>query len=212
MRLPLERYPITRNFSQEFLRLVMANPVNAVLLERLPALALPDWYLVAGCLFQSVWNGLTGKPSTYGISDYDVFYCDRSELSWEAEDAVIRACGDAFAEIKATVQVRNQARVHLWYPQKHGIPCAPLHSSREGIDMFLNQSSCFGVRREPDGRLDVYAPFGFQDLFAMVIRPNLRHAMSSVYHEKATRWRQHWSGLTVMPWPATVAPSISESG
>lgn len=36
------------------LRLVLRNPVNAALLERLAALALPDWYLVAGCLTQSV--------------------------------------------------------------------------------------------------------------------------------------------------------------
>ena len=199
----MQRELITRDFSQEFLRLVMANPVNAALLDRLPALDLPDWYLAAGCLFQSVWNGLTGKPSTYGISDYDVIYCDRSDLSWAAEDAVIKVCSQAFADIEAKVQVRNQARIHLWYPQKHGIPCAPLCSSREGIDQFLNQSSCFGVRRDRDGRLDVYAPFGFQDLFAMVIRPNSQRDLPGVYHEKATRWCQYWPGLTIVPWPAT---------
>lgn len=187
-----------------FLELVLADPVNAVLLERLPGLGLPDWYLVSGCLFQSVWNGLTGRDPTHGIADYDVFYCDTSDLSWEGEDAIIRRCAEAFADVVAEVQVRNQARVHLWYPDKHGVACEPLASSREGIDTFLNRSSCFGVRRDEDGGHEVYAPFGHDDVFDMVVRPNTVRDVPSVYYEKAERWREAWPELTVVPWPATV--------
>ena len=49
-----------------FLKLVQANPVNAALLNLLPRLNLPDCWLVAGCLFQSVWNGLTNKHRLMG--------------------------------------------------------------------------------------------------------------------------------------------------
>ncbi|MGH7897287.1 MAG: nucleotidyltransferase family protein [Candidatus Binatia bacterium] len=178
----------------------MANPVNATLLERLRTLDLPDWYLVAGCLFQSVWNGLTGNPPTYGISDYDVFYFDASDLSFEAEDAVIRRAAAAFADLDAEVQVRNQARVHLWYPEKYGLPIPPLTSSRDGIDGFLSQTSCFGVRIGRDGTPDVYAPFGFDDVFAMVVRPNRRRPVPAVYAAKAERWRRLWPALTILPW------------
>jgi uncharacterized protein len=187
--------------SQAFLRFVLANPVNAALLARLPLLGLPDGYVVAGCLFQSVWNGLSGLPATHGIHDYDIFYFDGTDLSWEAEDAIIRRCAVAFADLEVEVQIRNQARVHLWYPQKHGIACPPLQSSRDGIDTFLNQSSCFGVRAESHGSADVYAPFGYDDLFSMVVRPNLRRVVPKVYYEKAERWRQLWPMLTVVPWP-----------
>ena len=186
---------------ERFLRMVLENPVNAALLERLPRLGLPDWYLVSGCLFQSVWNHLSGYSPTHGILDYDVFYCDRSDLSWEAEDTAISRCVAASADLDSEVQVRNQARVHLWYPRKHGVPYAPLHSTREGIDTFLNQSSCFGVRRESGTRFDVYAPFGFGDLFAMIVRPNPRINRPKVYYEKAERWRKVWPALTVLPWP-----------
>ena len=192
---------MSRTDRARFLRLVLENPVNAALLERLPKLALPDWYLVSGCLFQTVWNHLSGYSPTHGILDYDVFYCDRSDLTWEAEDAAIRRCAAAAANLDSAVQVRNQARVHLWYPQKHGVPYAPLYSTRDGIDTFLNQSSCFGVRRESDGRLDVYAPFGFSDVFAMVVRPNPRIDRPAVYYEKAARWREAWPDLRVLPWP-----------
>ena len=74
-------------------------------------------------------------------------------------------------------------------------------SDVEKQDTFLNQSSCFGVCPDSDGSLDVYAPFGFEDLFAMVVRPNPRRDVPKVYYEKADRWRQLWPTLTVVPWP-----------
>ncbi|MCB9947505.1 MAG: nucleotidyltransferase family protein [Rhodospirillaceae bacterium] len=188
---------------RRFLDLVRANPVNAALLDRLADLALPDGGLVSGCLFQTVWNGLTGRPPTYGILDYDVFYCHTGDLSWEAEDAVIRRCATAFADLGAEVQVRNQARVHLWYPDKHGVACLPLTSSRAAIDTFLCRSACVGIFPAPGGRLDVHAPFGFDDLFAMVVRPNPVRGTAAAYHRKARRWQQAWPGLTVLPWPDT---------
>lgn len=184
-----------------FVRMVLQNPVNATLLARLPTLALPDCYLVSGCLFQTVWNALSGRRPSHGILDYDVFYCDRSDLSWDAEDAVIRCCDAATADLGVTVQVRNQARVHLWYPQKHGVPGPPLLSSCAAIDTFLSRSSCFGVRAATDGTVEVHAPFGYDDLFAMVVRPNPVRGRPSVYYKKARRWQQAWPELTVMPWP-----------
>lgn len=185
----------------KFLHMVAQNAINNTLLERLPSLALPDWYLTAGCLVQTVWNILSGHSPEYGISDYDVFYCDVENLTWEAEDVIIKRCADAFSDLDVEVQIRNQARVHLWYEQKHGVPYPPLQSSREGIDSFLNQSSCFGVRREPGGLFEVYAPFGFTDLFAMTLRPNGQQNLPDVYYKKARRWTQMWPKLKVLPWP-----------
>src|SRR5690242_64240 len=46
------------------------------LLTILRELALPQWRLVAGCLYQTVWNVLTGRPRGTGINDYDVIYFD----------------------------------------------------------------------------------------------------------------------------------------
>jgi uncharacterized protein len=192
---------------KEFLRHVLANRINATILERLLAVNLPDCMLVAGCLFQSVWNGLTGRPATYGISDYDLFYYDPTDLSWEAEDQVIRSCATLFSDVEAEIQVRNQARVHLWYPQKFGIECAPLLSSRDGIDTFLNQSSCFGIESEQDGNYTVYAPFGYDDLFTLTVRPNPRRAVPTAYYHKASRWQACWPELTVIPWPMDNAMS-----
>ncbi len=185
---------------ERFLQLVFGNPFNATLLQRLAGLGLPDSCLVSGCLFQTVWNALSGLPPTHGIADYDIFYCDTDDLSWEAEDAVIRRCTAAFADLDIEIQVRNQARVHLWYPEKHGIDCAPISSSRAAIDTFLSPVCCFGIFPGSGDGIDVYAPFGFGDLFGMIVRPNPVRGTASSYDAKVRRWQQCWPGLTVLPW------------
>ena len=75
--------------------------------------------MTAGVLFQTVWNALTGRPPGTGIRDADFFYFD-ADTSWEAEDAVIRAGADLFADLPVPVEIRNEARVHLWYADRFG--------------------------------------------------------------------------------------------
>jgi hypothetical protein len=55
-----------------------------------------------------------------GITDYDVFYFDANDLSWEAEDAVIQTAREMDGDLPDRVEIRNQARVHLWYPLEFG--------------------------------------------------------------------------------------------
>ena len=177
------------------MRLALANAKNREILARLPALGLDDCWLVSGSLFQSVWNGLTGREAGYGIKDYDVFYFD-PDTNFEAEDRAIARARDLFAPLGLAVELRNQARVHLWYEKKFGTAYPPLRSSCEGVDRFLAIACMVGVA--PDGR--VYAPHGFDDIEAMIIRPNRAPNFSAAqYAEKAGRWKVVWPELTVMP-------------
>ncbi|ROQ65244.1 hypothetical protein EDD95_8102 [Streptomyces sp. CEV 2-1] len=128
------------------------NEVLMEVLNRTAGLGQPNWYVTAGCVFQTVWNVVTDRHPTGGIKDYDVFYFDDRDLSWEAEDAVIKAASAAFAGLPAEVEVRNEARVHLWYEQKFGVVCAPHASTEAAIDSFAATTCCLGVRLEPGGR------------------------------------------------------------
>ncbi|MEU9452103.1 nucleotidyltransferase family protein [Streptomyces sp. NPDC048277] len=177
------------------------NDVLVEVLERSAALGLPGWYVTAGCLFQTVWNVVTGRPPANGIKDYDLFYFDGDDLSWEAEDRVIRRGREAFAGVPAEVEVRNEARVHLWYAEKFGVPCPPYGSTEAAIDSFAATTCCLGVRLEEGGRWRVYAPHGLSDVFNLVVRPNPVLAPRSVYEEKTARWRAWWPELTVLEWP-----------
>jgi uncharacterized protein len=177
------------------------NPTLAEVLTRARAMDLPGWYLVAGCLYQTVWNVLTGEPAEAGILDYDLAYFDDSDLSWEAEDAVICAGSTIFAGLPAPVQIRNQARVHLWYGPKFGLPCPPHASSEAAIDTYEATIACLGVRLEAGGRWRIYAPYGLSDVFNLVVRPNPVLAPPEVYQAKVARWQRQWPALTVLPWP-----------
>lgn len=197
----LSRLPIDEQ-ADALREILSRNTVLTDVLGAATTLRLPDWYLTAGCVFQTVWNVVCGKAPADGILDYDLFYCDRTDLSWAAEDAVIQAGHAAFAGIPATVEIRNEARVHLWYEQKFGVPCPPYLSSEAAIDSFAATTCCIGIRLEPGGQWRIYAPHGFADMFNLVVRPNPVQAPRHVYETKTARWRQQWPSLTVLPWPA----------
>jgi uncharacterized protein len=180
-----------------FLALALKNPVNVAVADELMRLKLPDAWLVSGCLVQTVWNVLTGRALDHGIADYDVFYFD-PDTSWEAEDAVIRTLQTRLAHLNATVEARNQARVHLWYTAKHGLPYPPLTCSTDGIDRFLTRNTQVGIRRAGDG-YQVYAPHGFDDIAGLIARPNPGPNFSAAnYRVKAARWKAAWPELTVI--------------
>jgi uncharacterized protein len=194
------RLPIDEQL-EHFRAALATNRTLMQVLGRAAGLGLPGWYLLAGCLYQTVWNVVTGQPPEAGILDYDLGYFDASDPSWEAEDVVIQAGRKAFGDIATPVQIRNQARVHLWYEQKFGVPCPPHESSEAAIDTFEATCACLGVRLEPGGRWRIYAPHGLSDVFNLVVRPNPVLAPRHVYQAKVTRWQRQWPSLTVLPWP-----------
>jgi hypothetical protein len=184
--------------TSDFLATTLRNPVNEAIASELLRLALPDAWIVSGCLVQTVWNLLTERPVDYGIDDYDIFYFD-SDTSWQAEDAVIRKLQRCFAKLRVKIEVRNQARVHLWYPQKHGVPYPALQSSTQGIDRFLTRNTQIGIRRMQGG-YEVYAPNGFDDVVRMIVRPNPGPNFSAEsYNAKTARWKKLWPEITVLP-------------
>jgi len=183
----------------EFLAATLRNPANQIIAEKLFELALPDAWIVSGCLVQTVWNVLTGRATGYGINDYDVFYFD-PDTSWEAEDKIIRTLAERFAGRGIAVEARNQARVHLWYPEKHGLPYPELRCSTQGIDRFLTKNTQIGIRRTQEA-YEVYAPNGFDDVVDMIVRPNPGPNFSAVnYEAKARRWQRRWRAWTRTCW------------
>lgn len=179
------------------------NDVLMDVLDRAARLALPGWYVTAGAVFQTVWNTVTDRPPTAGIKDYDLFYFDATDLSWEAEDQVIQRAAPVFDGV--AVEIRNEARVHLWYEAKFGVECAPYTSTEDAIDSFAATTCCLGIRLDGT-EWRVYAPHGLADVFNMVIRPNPVLAPREVYETKAARWQREWPDLTVLPWPTSATP------
>jgi uncharacterized protein len=183
-----------------FLDIIWRDPLVRTALERARGLDLPDWWLVSGILYNSVWNHLTGKTSGHGIKDIDLFYFDDADHSYKAEDAVIKRGETAFEGLAVPVEIRNQARVHLWFEQRFGAPYPKLKSGKDGVSYFASKTHAVAVTLKADGSLTLHAPFGLNDIFSFRIAPN--HALDNreTHHAKAERQMKLWPELEFMPW------------
>lgn len=189
-------HPTALSLEDRFVADVLTNRFNRAILARWESLDLPDGWLVAGCLFQTVWNLRSGKPPESDIKDYDLFYFDPSDLSAEAEQRVQARVESVLGDLGITVEAANQARVHLWYEEFFGEPYeAVLKSSRDGIERFLVPSTCVGVRPG-----EVYAPNGLALMYdgVMALNPLVPH--QALFERKVASYQRRW------PWLSVVAP------
>jgi uncharacterized protein len=183
-----------------FLDIIWADNLVRTVLERARDFDLPDWWLVSGILYNSVWNHLTGKPLGYGIKDADLFYFDGSDLSYEAEDCIIQRGKAVFESVSLPVEIRNQARVHLWFEQRFGAAYPRLQSGSGAIKFFASKTHAVGVRLEPGGGLLLHAPFGLGDIFSFRLTPNPALNNRATHHAKAERQMRLWPELEFVPW------------
>jgi len=179
---------------ERFIGIAMANPINAEIISRLPSLGLNQCMLTAGCLFQAVWNHQAQRPLDSSVKDYDVFYFD-NDLSWEAENEVIKATQRLFDDLKVNVEIKNQARVHLWYNQRFGRSYPQLRSAKEGIDRYLIAATCVGLEAETG---EVYVPFGLTEIEQGVLRINPQNPQPDLFDQKAKSYQARWPWLRII--------------
>ncbi|MBA4795473.1 nucleotidyltransferase family protein [Phenylobacterium sp.] len=161
-------------------------------------LGLPDWMIFSGAIYQKALNHLSGRDPDYGLKDYDLAYFDAADLSYEAEDVVIRRVAAAFPPpLDEMVEVRNQARVHLWFEDRFGEAYAPLSGSAEALSRFTATMFAVGARLEADGEISIFAPFGLEDLFALRLRPNPTRRTAG-FRRTAEAAKARWPELVIL--------------
>lgn len=174
----------------------LADPANAAILARLPELGLDDCWLVAGCIVGPVRNTLSGLPANAHVRDYDIFYWD-ADTSWEAEDAVIARADALLADLGVVHEVRNQARVPLWFQERFGSPYPATSGSRDNIARFVVACTCVGLRPDGHGGFTVHAPWGLEDLFAGRLARNPDNPTPARFAEKCASYRARWPWLEI---------------
>jgi hypothetical protein len=188
--------------ASEFTRGVARNAVNRAILSRWQQLDLPNAWLVAGCLFQTVWNVQAGLSPESGIKDYDLFYFDPTDFSETAEAHVQAHAASRLGDLGVTIEVANQARVHLWYPAHFGRDYPQLASAEDGIGRFLVRETCVGVR--PGA---CHAPFGLAGLYAGTLTPNPATPYPELFARKVASYKARWNWLNIAPLTREGAPS-----
>ncbi len=180
-------------------RTIRSSPVLGPVLDCWNEVRLPDGWLVAGAVAQTVWNAKLGYAPDHGIRDVDIVYFDAENLAAESEQAEEQRIRSLFASLPVPFDVKNEARVHLWYEARFGFAIAPYRSTEDAIATFPTTATAIGVRLS-DGRFEISAPFGLTDLCRLVVRPNKTQINVQIYQAKVSRWRTHWPALDIRPW------------
>lgn len=168
------------------------------LLEKAAQPGLADYYVGAGCIAQTVWNYQNHNDLMYGISDFDFVYFDDKDLSLEKE-IIISQNVKSLVLGDFEIDVKNEARVHLWYKSHFGYEIEPYASLEAAINSWPSTATAIGVRLQ-NGNLTVYAPFGLNDMFNQTVKANKAQIIKEIYEIKTSKWSLRWPSLRIIPW------------
>jgi len=96
------------------------------------------------------------------------------------------------------VRTYKQSCVHLWFEDKFGEIYEPLTCTDDAPARFVAPAFALGVRLEKDDAISVVAPFGLQDVFEMVIRPNPTRGQARGWDRVIANARGRWPEITVI--------------
>lgn len=174
---------------------VLANPLHGEILNRVAGLGLPDCAIMAGSIYKAVWNRLTGRPADHGINDYDLAYFDASDLSAESEDAIAHQVAGLFDDLGIEVEACNQARVHIWFNQQYGTDRPPLVSTEDAVRHFASRTHSVALALGPDGAPCLIAPFGYDELLSLHVKPVANLAGADAWNRKCAAQKAVWPEL-----------------
>lgn len=191
-------------------RIIAASPLLSAVLAGLRDLELSQGCLVSGAIYNTIWNHLTGRDPLTGIKDVDLIYFDDTDLSYAAEDAVIKRAAEKFAQLPVPVEVRNQARVHLWFEKKFGQPYPKLQSALQSLEFYASRTHAVAAWLEKDGAIGLHAPFGLADIYALRVTPNPVLDNRKAHEEKAARAQATWPQIAISPWPESTGADLPD--
>ncbi|MBQ1495957.1 MAG: nucleotidyltransferase family protein [Bacilli bacterium] len=171
-------------------------------LNYIDSLKLPNYYIAAGSVFQTVWNYYDNIDLNYNIKDIDIIYYDNSDLSVEADIKYYQLI-DEYCKSKGykyEIDVSNEARMHLWKKEKYNIDVEPYINSEDAIDKWIATVHAIGITKK-DNNIKIYAPYGLSDIFSKTIRP-IKHKYNTkeIYDKKANSWNERFNDLNIIEW------------
>ncbi|NTY40047.1 nucleotidyltransferase family protein [Burkholderia diffusa] len=161
-------------------------------------MGLKSWCIGAGVIRNLVWDSLHGYVTPTRSADVDVAYFDPSDLSSAREAEIQGRLTEQCPEIPW--EVTNQAAVHLWFESAFGHPVSPFSSLAEAIASWPEYATAVGLTLLDDGTIHVWAPYGLDDLFSMVVRRNPARVSIDTYHRRIEqkRYKERWPRVTVV--------------
>lgn len=165
-------------------------------------LNLPNFYIAAGSVFQTIWNYYDNNPLNYGIKDIDVIYYNNNDLSVDTDIKYYNLIKDYCLKqgYNYEIDVSNEARMHLWKKEKFNIDVEQYINSEDAINKWIATVHAIGITKE-NNILKIYAPFGLSDIYSRTIRP-IKHEYSKkeIYDKKVKSWSERFNNLNIFEW------------
>jgi len=176
---------------QDVANFMAEQPVLIGLLRAVATLPVSDCWIGAGVIRNAVWDCLHDRPVQIATgSDVDVIYFDHSNSSSERDLTIERQLAAAYAEVPWSV--RNQARMH----EQNGD--APYRDSEDAIRHWPETATAVAARLQ-EGRVQIIAPYGIDDLVQMIVRPTPGFRTKLAVYERrlaSKNWARRWPRLT----------------
>ncbi len=181
----------TKNYSQELKKIILKEKWLMDILYSVRELGLPDWYLAAGVIRNTVWDVLHGYTKRTPLNDIDVVYFSL-EKKWDTT-VLEKKLKKKYPQY--TFEIVNQAFTHEYYSYKK-----KARNASEAIAQFVEIPTCIGVRLEKDDSLTLTAPHGLESLFAMKVSPCSRQKevlQRYTQRMKEKQWKKIWPKLFI---------------
>lgn len=196
------RYKSINEQNETFIKIIKQNSDLVTILDYIYELKLPNFYIAAGSVFQTIWNYYDNKPLNFGIKDIDIIYYDPINLSKESEQKLEKTIEDHFkkAGLNYELDIHNEARMHLWKKDNENKNIDQYKNSEDAIDQWIATVHAIGITKE-NNEIKVYAPYGLSDIFSKTIRP-IKHKSNSkeLYNKKVASWQKRFENLNIVEW------------
>lgn len=168
-----------QQYTRELIQIMRAAPWFMQILEAARACDPPDWLIGAGVLRNLVWDHLHSYQTSTSVADIDVIFFDPENLSSQRDQAVQEQLTSLLPHIPW--EATNQAAVHLWYEDVFGFAVPPFRSSAEAVATWPETATSVAARLLPNDEIQIIAPCGLADLFAMILRRNPRRVTREIF-------------------------------
>lgn len=196
------KYQCLSKQNEEFVSILKQNKDLMIILDYIAELKLPNFYIAAGSIFQTIWNYYDKKPLNYGIKDIDIIYYDSKNISKDYEKDLERKIIEHFKSINLNYEfdVHNEARMHLWKKENENKDINQYKNTEDAIDQWIATVHAIGITKR-NNKINIYAPYGLSDIFSKTIRP-IKHKANSkeLYNKKVESWKKRFSNLNIIEW------------
>ena len=188
--------------NEVFIRILEKNKELMQILKFVDSLNLPNYYIAAGSVFQTIWNYFDNLDLNYNIKDIDLIYYDNNDLSVDKDIKIynkIKEYCNKF-NLNFEIDVSNEARMHLWKKKNENIDIEQYKNSEDAINKWIATVHAIGITLV-NNEINIYAPYGLCDIYSKTIRP-IKHKYSNkeIYDKKVNSWNKRFKNLNIIEW------------